>query len=159
MRCSGIVPRCESLSEPLRNNACRCFYIESSSRRRCEATEATVWTFDRSRRLQHVRRSLRRGLRGRRCVMVDRWRRRGISLAKDTGLHVLRVPIPSIPRDPVPQVSFFDTVEEADAWAEKALRGGRFKYLVCWDSISGWWEWSHEYCPEKRKPAKRKSRY
>jgi hypothetical protein len=49
---------------------------------------------------------------------------------------------------------FFDNIEEADKWAEKALEAGRFKYLVCWDNISGTWEWSHDYGP---KPRARKS--
>src|SRR5437762_4747576 len=49
---------------------------------------------------------------------------------------------------------FFDTVEEVDAWAEKALAAGRFKYLVCYDSISGTWEWSHDYGPTTQKHEK-----
>jgi hypothetical protein len=44
----------------------------------------------------------------------------------------------------------FDSIDEVDEWAEKALKAGRFKYLVCWDSVSGFWEWSHVYFPEPR---------
>jgi hypothetical protein len=43
---------------------------------------------------------------------------------------------------------FFDSLEEADAWAEKAQAARRFKYLVCYDSIGGTWEWSHDYDPQ-----------
>jgi hypothetical protein len=78
---------------------------------------------------------------------------------KRYGIACFESPNPLNPEGPGNASQFFDTVEEADAWAEKALRGGRFKYLVCWDSVSGWWEWSHEYHrPHKRKPAKRKPR-
>lgn len=51
---------------------------------------------------------------------------------------------------------FFDSIEDADEWAEKALKAGRFKYLVCWDSISGSWEWSHDYTPKRRARKKRR---
>jgi hypothetical protein len=53
---------------------------------------------------------------------------------------------------------FFDNIEEADAWAEKALKAGRFKYLICWDSISGVWEWSHDYAPEPRARKKKRNK-
>lgn len=33
----------------------------------------------------------------------------------------------------------FDTPEEAEAWAEKALKAGRFKRIIIWDGITGSW--------------------
>jgi hypothetical protein len=40
---------------------------------------------------------------------------------------------------------FFDRIEDAQAWAQKALRAGRFKYLVLWDGASGYWESMEEF--------------
>lgn len=41
----------------------------------------------------------------------------------------------------------FDSLDEAQAWATKAIQAGRFKYMVLWDGSSGEWEWQEDFRP------------
>ena len=75
--------------------------------------------------------------------------------AKRFGIACFTDPNPEDPEGYGDASQFFNDIDEANAWIQRAIKAGRFKFFTLWDwAGSGDWVWVGEF--SALKPRKRK---